>query len=244
MERQPIRVAAIADLHIPYTLGQYHSTLRYRELIEEMEEQADVIAVCGDFTIQGDMTGIRKAAEMFGSSKKPVVGVLGNHDRTAAARKILEEEGGITILNGETYEYRRGIDRLVIAGVSGSCGGFDGMPTPLSLLETKFMAYHESQQQGLAKALDEGGDDTLVLMHYSPILETLAGEKKHLLPFLGSQTYREIIDSHPSKAKAVLHGHAHLGYPEGETQTGVKVFNISSVVSKIYFGNLYRILEF
>jgi Icc-related predicted phosphoesterase len=68
----------------------------------------------------------------------------------------------------------------------------------------------------------------VVLLHYSPIQSTVEGEPPEIFPFLGSSHLEEPINRHG--VAAVFHGHAHHGHPEGATQTGVPVFNVSTPV--------------
>ena len=67
---------------------------------------------------------------------------------------------------------------------------------------------------------------TVVVLHYSPIAETLEGEPPEIFPFLGSARMGETIDRFEG-VKCVVHGHAHSGVYEGHTPRGVPVFNVA-----------------
>src|SRR5215472_3560468 len=65
----------------------------------------------------------------------------------------------------------------------------------------------------------------VVLLHYSPIRDTVAGENPELFPFLGSSRFEATIDQF--QVCAVFHGHAHHGTPEGKTAKQVPVSLVS-----------------
>ena len=67
-------------------------------------------------------------------------------------------------------------------------------------------------------------------MHYAPIRGTVEGESPEIFPFLGSSRLEDPLSRFD--VTAVFHGHAHKGAPEGKTQTGIPVFNVSHAVLK------------
>jgi hypothetical protein len=73
-------------------------------------------------------------------------------------------------------------------------------------------------------------DRRIVLLHYSPISETVEGEALELYPFLGSSRLEDPISRF--EVTAVFHGHAHKGTPEGKTHSGIPVFNVALPVLK------------
>ena len=65
----------------------------------------------------------------------------------------------------------------------------------------------------------------LVLLHYSPIQQTVEGEPLEIYPFVGSSRLEDPLDRFP--VSLVVHGHAHRGQLEGETKGHVPVYNVS-----------------
>jgi Icc-related predicted phosphoesterase len=65
----------------------------------------------------------------------------------------------------------------------------------------------------------------VVLMHYSPIVDTLVGEPESIYPFLGTSRLLSPLEDHG--ATVVFHGHAHHGSPEGRTPSGIPVWNVA-----------------
>jgi Icc-related predicted phosphoesterase len=68
-------------------------------------------------------------------------------------------------------------------------------------------------------------DYRVALLHYSPIKETLSGERLEIFPFLGSYLLAEAADS--AGADLILHGHAHHGQEKGVTARGIPVRNVA-----------------
>lgn len=67
-------------------------------------------------------------------------------------------------------------------------------------------------------------DLRIVLLHYSPIVDTLAGEPLGIHVFLGAARLAEPIAEYPPDL--VVHGHAHAGSFEGRIGN-VPVYNVS-----------------
>jgi uncharacterized protein len=81
-----------------------------------------------------------------------------------------------------------------------------------------------------------------VVLHYSPIAETVQGEAAGIFPFLGTSRLAEVVDRHG--ADLVLHGHAHHGKTEGRTTTGVAVHNVAiSLLQAQRPPSVYRVFD-
>jgi Icc-related predicted phosphoesterase len=65
----------------------------------------------------------------------------------------------------------------------------------------------------------------IVLLHYSPIQETVEGEPPEIYAFVGSSRLEDPISRFP--VSMVFHGHAHRGRAEGYTKDHVRVYNVS-----------------
>src|SRR6266581_2159865 len=64
-----------------------------------------------------------------------------------------------------------------------------------------------------------------VVLHYSPIRDTVVGEPPEIFAFLGSSRLEEPL--HRYAVTAVFHGHAHHGTLEGHTTGGIPVYNVA-----------------
>jgi Icc-related predicted phosphoesterase len=81
----------------------------------------------------------------------------------------------------------------------------------------------------------------VVLLHYSPIPETVQGENPEIFSFLGSSRLARPIDDYG--ADAVFHGHAHHGSLEGRTEKGVPVYNVAMPLLQRQTDKRFRLLE-
>lgn len=225
-----IRVAAVGDVHVgPDSLG----TLRRH--FETLPEHADMLLVAGDVTRCGDPREARVFAREAEAIGVPVMAVLGNHDyhadRWQHVREVLED-AGIRVLEGETSVVQVNGASVAVSGVKGFGGGFAGA-CGSDFGEPEMKAFVRYTKAGAA-ALEDGlqrtqdADARIALLHYSPVEETLRGERPEIYPFLGSYLLAEAIDR--AGADLVVHGHAHNGAERGITAGGVPVRNVAQPV--------------
>ena len=224
-----IRVAAVGDVH----LGT-DSAGTFAPHLEHVAERADIFLIAGDLTRHGDAEEAAVLASELRDLPVPVVCVLGNHDYHSDAeelvRKVLEE-AGITVLEGERAEFEINGRRVGIAGTKGFGGGFPGASaSDFGEPEQKAFVAHSRR---LANSLEEqlaalDTDVKIALTHFSPVEETLQGERLEIYPFLGSYFLAEAIDR--AGADLALHGHAHAGTEKGRTPGGVPVRNVAQPV--------------
>jgi Icc-related predicted phosphoesterase len=217
-----VRIAALGDLHCSRT-----SQGAFQALFARAAESADLLLLAGDLTDYGLPEEARILARELTAVRAPVVAVLGNHDfesaRSDEVRQILTE-AGTTVLDGDAFE-THGIG---IAGVKGFGGGFG--PRALApwgeATIKQFVRESVDEALKLEAALARMRTKPLVvLLHYSPVEQTVQGEALETYPFLGSSRLEEPINTYG--VSLVVHSHAHCGRPEGATKTGVPVYNVS-----------------
>ncbi|WP_447980014.1 metallophosphoesterase family protein [Candidatus Nitrospira bockiana] len=218
-----LRIAAMADLHCPRLEGA-----ELRSLFEYAADGADAMVLCGDLTDYGKPEEARALAAALPAARRvPVLAVLGNHDYECGAQDQVEQilkDHGVTVLNGTTTEIRG----VGFAGVKGFAGGFGdralqpwGEPT-LKQFVQETVEEALRLESALAKLQTS---QRVVLMHYSPILDTVLGEPADIVPFLGSSRLEEPLNRYA--VSAVFHGHAHHGSVEGRTREGTPVYNVA-----------------
>lgn len=235
-----VRVAAVGDVHLDKdVLG------RFRPALDHLGDKADLLLLAGDLTRHGTADEARCVATEFGRLAVPVVAVLGNHDyqsdREDEVTKILVD-GGITVLEQSSTVLDVDGVRVGIAGAKGFGGGFAGRcASEFGEPEMKAFTRHSRElAERFGVALRELDCDVrLAVTHYSPVPETLVGERPEIYPFLGSYLLAQAIDSAPDTALAV-HGHAHAGSERGTTPGGVKVRNVAHPVIKQAY-NVYQL---
>jgi len=173
-------------------------------------------------------------ADELRSLPVPVLAVLCNHDyHLGQEGQVTEvmEEAGITVLEGSGRVLELDGVRVGVAGVKGFGGGFAGAcATEFGEPEMKAFVHHTRVAAGSLEVALMGLDCDLriALLHYSPVPDTLKGERPEIHAFLGSYLLGEATDR--AGADLVLHGHAHGGVEKGETEAGVPVRNVSQPV--------------
>lgn len=240
-QKDTVRIAAIGDLHYGRTTppGSLHA------LFTQINDSADILALCGDLTDYGLVEEARGfVKELVPAVKIPIVAVLGNHDVESNQQdeivKILND-AGVTTLDGETTE----IEGIGFAGIKGFAGGFGRRalgPWGEDIIK-KFVHEAVDEALKLESALARLRNPHLVaLLHYAPIQATVEGEPLEIYPFLGCSRLEDPIARFP--VSAVFHGHAHHGAPEGRTRTNVPVYNVSaSLMRHVFPERPFRLIE-
>ncbi|OBQ86003.1 metallophosphoesterase [Mesorhizobium sp. WSM3873] len=232
-----IKVAAMGDLHV-----QEDAQTSYRDLFGEISREADVLVLTGDLTNLGKPREAELLAEDLRACSIPVVAVLGNHDYESGCVEQIAatlRQAGVHLLDGQAIE----LNDVGFVGVKGFVGGFGrrmlgsfGEPAIKAMVAesvNEAMRLENAMRQVRAKR-------TLVVLHYAPVPETVAGEPPEIFPFLGSSRLAETIDRF--KVSAVVHGHAHRGSYEGRTPGGASVYNVAMHIAKPT-GRPYALLE-
>jgi Icc-related predicted phosphoesterase len=225
-----IRIAAVGDIH----LGEGMRGC-YADHVARAAEAADALLLAGDLTRHGTAAEARVVAGEFADAAVPVVAVLGNHDLhgdDAEGVTTALTDVGITVLECASAVLEVDGTRLGIAGTVGFGGGFP--PATVADFGEPEMKAFATRNRRLAAGLGDAlcGLDcevSVVLTHYAPVPETLAGEPREIYAFLGSHLLAEVIDGCHERAPVALalHGHAHAGSPDGCTPGGVAVHNVA-----------------
>lgn len=234
-----IRLAAVGDIHF-----DRESAGRIRNFLEEIAAQADLLLLAGDLTQVGSLEEATVLANDLVDAPLPVIAVLGNHDCHSGKElevSALLKSAGVTMLEGGAVEFSVRGTRIGVAGTKGFGGGFAGACGSEFGEEAMkdFIRYTKRCAHGLQESLTALTTAYKVaLLHYSPVAETLMGEKKEIYPFLGSYLLAEAVDK--GGADIVFHGHAHKGSEKGITQGGVPVRNVAQPVIR-HVCNIYTI---
>lgn len=234
-----LRVAAVGDLHV----GEAHDR-PHRALFDRVHEDADVLCLCGDLTNFGKVREVEILLEDIRGCKIPLVGVLGNHEHECGLVDqvtTMLRDAGVKVLTGQAFE----IDGVGFAGGKGFIGGFGRyMLSPFGEAAIKAFVQEAvedaNQIENSIRMLRT--ERSVVVLHYSPVVDTVMGEPPEIHPFLGSSRLGETIDRYDN-ISLVVHGHAHRGQPEGRTTKGVPVYNVALPVLRTLGDTPYRVFE-
>lgn len=231
-----IRVAAVGDLHV----GN-ESAGHWKACYDDLHEHADIFVIAGDLTRCGTRPEAEVLAGELADIRIPTVAVLGNHDlHNETEDEVVDALTGIGVhvLDGSSTIVDINGVSVGIAGTKGFGGGFPGASgSEFGEPEMKaFMRHSREVACGLQDALGLLATDLrIAVTHYSPVEETLRGERLEIYPFLGCWLLAEAIDE--AGADVVFHGHAHRGAERGVTPGGVRVRNVAQPV----LGHPYRV---
>ena len=216
----------------------------YRELFDRVHEDADVLVLCGDLTNFGKTREVEILLEDIRSCKIPMVGVLGNHEHECGQPDEVTRmlcDAGVKMLTGQAYE----IEGVGFAGGKGFIGGFGRyMLSPFG--EASIKAFVQEAVED-ANHIENSirmlrTERSVVVLHYSPVVDTVMGEPPEIHAFLGSSRLGETIDRYDN-ISLVVHGHAHRGQPEGRTNKGTPVYNVALPVLRTLGETPYRVFE-
>jgi Icc-related predicted phosphoesterase len=234
-----MRIAATADLHF-----SPQSYAKLKDQFERVRDEADVLVLAGDLTNYGQPNEMEPLLNVLVRLRLPTIVVLGNHDYESGKEDELSQmmtTAGIKVLNGSAYER----DGVGFAGTKGFVGGFGrGVLTAFGEREVKeFVRASIDEALKLERAMSQlRTNKRVVVLHYSPIPETVQGEPPEIFPFMGTSRLAEVVDRHG--ADLVVHGHAHHGKTEGKTTTGVAVYNVAiSLLQARDPSAVYRIFD-
>ena len=217
-----VKVVACADLH--YTPEVEASVV---PALHEVAAQGDILVVCGDLTHHGlveEAVALARAAERI---PIPILAVLGNHDFHSGQEEAIKAAlrgTKIQILDGDIAVIRD----IGFAGVKGFGSGFGRRVLEPwgEWVMKEFVRVSVDEATKLGSALARlKCEHRIALLHYSPIVGTVEGEPAEIHAFLGSSRLEEPLNRH--EVRAAFHGHAHHGRPEGQTSTGIPVYNVS-----------------
>jgi Icc-related predicted phosphoesterase len=235
-----VRVAAVGDVHC----GK-GSQGQFQPLFARVAESADVLVLCGDLTDYGLPDEARVLVRELSAVKVPTVAVFGNHDLEsghAAEITTILTEAGVRLLDGDGVE----IQGVGFAGVKGFAGGFGARALQSWGEDVMKQFVREAVEEALKleSALSRlTTEQRVAVLHYAPIRATVATEPAEIIPFLGSSRLEEPLNRY--HVAAAFHGHSHGGAPEGQTTTGIPVYNVALPVLKREFPDTpgFRLLE-
>lgn len=234
-----MKLAAIGDLHMREGLVG-----NLKPIFQEIAQKTNILLLCGDLTDHGYIEEAEMLAHELEGTNLTVLAVLGNHDYTSGhdeeIRHILSPKF-LNVLDKEPVE----INGVSFVGTKGFGGGFDEhLLSPFGEQEIKsFVQTAVAEELKLEEQLSQSDCQTkVVVLHYSPIKETVIGEAEEIFPFMGSSRLAGPIDRF--KATVAFHGHSHHGTHQGKTIQGIPVYNVCfSLMQKISPKQPYLIYE-
>jgi uncharacterized protein len=229
-----LRIAAAGDIHCREANRE-----RILAAFAGLDGSADVAFLAGDLTSHGTVEEAEILCEAAARASVPIFAVFGNHDWQGGQAEEIAERlrgAGVNLLECQAATCEVAGLELGIVGAKGFVGGFAPHQLPDFGEPSLRAVYAETTAE--VEALEAGLREVatcplrVVLLHYSPVEATLAGEPREIFAFLGSDRLAAPILEHGPDL--VLHGHAHAGSFSGRIGA-VPVHNVSLPVIEADF---------
>jgi len=204
MRAEKMKVHAVADVHYPRFAKQFEEALATLEA-------PDIFLLAGDIVNRGSAEEypivLDAIHDVLGFSF-PVIGCFGNEEYSEVRGTIvkyvkdrmviLDEKSTIVTIKGKSI------------GIVGTQGSLD-KPTSWQKKNVSgirdIFARRANRAASLLKRLEGRVDYRILLMHYSPCIETCEGEDSRDFAWLGSRKFYTVITT--MKPDLVIHGHVH-----------------------------------
>ncbi|MCF2136856.1 MAG: metallophosphoesterase [Candidatus Thorarchaeota archaeon] len=217
-----MRIAAVADVHSPRFLQEF--TMSLQEC-----QRPDIFLLAGDIIERGSAEQFAVVLDTIDDvlgKGFPIVSCFGNEEYTEVRKNIISLVSGRVVILDEKAEIFT-IDGVRV-GIVGTQGSLDRpttwqerhMPSIRSTFERR-----AHRAESLLRKIRSDVDRRILLMHYSPCLETCEGENTRSFPWLGSRKfYRVLIKERPD---LVIHGHVHNAVVHEAEIGGTLVRNVA-----------------
>lgn len=199
-----MKILAVADVHSPRYLDDFVTSLG-------RHSPPDIFLMAGDMINRGNIEEFVKildAIENHLPGDYPIIACYGNDEYTETRRKLntlaksrvvfLDEKSIIIEVEG------------IKIGIVGTQGSLDRPTTwqrrNITSIKRKF-EQRADRASSLLKKLDGKVNRRILLMHYSPCMETCEGEDERAFAWLGSKKFYSVIKS--EQPDLVIHGHVH-----------------------------------
>jgi len=217
-----VKIHAVADVHSPKYLTEFKQSLN--SLLPP-----DLFLFAGDMVSRGkadEYNTILDLIENQYSSNIPIIGCFGNEEYNEVRKEIIGLTGPRMVFLDEKSTIIESKDLQI--GIVGTQGSLDkatnwqrrNIPSIKGVFERR-----AKRAASLLKKLDTKVDKRILLMHYSPCLETCEGEDLRAFSWLGSRKfYQVILDQAPD---LVIHGHVHNSVNHKAMIGQTLVYNVS-----------------
>ncbi len=195
---------AVADVHCPRFLPEFKQSLT-------QFSAPDVFFFAGDMINRGnasEYTTVLDIIEDTLGTGFPIIACFGNEEYSEVRKEILSVVGDRILFLDEKSTI---IDRNPIQiGIIGTQGSLDkatswqrrNIPSIKGVFERR-----AKRAASLLKKFEKTVDKRILLMHYSPCLETCEGEDERSFAWLGSRKFYRVVQQ--LSPDLVIHGHVH-----------------------------------
>jgi Icc-related predicted phosphoesterase len=199
-----MRLLAIADVHSPRFLQSFIDSLNGLD-------SPDLFLMAGDMINRGSIEEFPKVLDIIDESLGsdfPIVACYGNEEYSELRKDIVEiTDSRVQFLDEISTILEIGGKKIGIVGTQGSLD----RPTTWQRKNLpnirKVYSRRAIRASNLLSKLVSEVDHRILLMHYSPCLETCEGEDFRSFAWLGSKKFYKVIEL--NQPDLVIHGHVH-----------------------------------
>lgn len=231
-----MRVLAVGDVHSPRFLEPFLGGLDHIA-------PPDLFLLAGDMINRGrpyEFRTLLDAVHARLGCDFPVVACYGNEEYTEVRKELSSlVHGEVIFLDEASTEVQVGELRVGIVGTQGSLDKptnwqREHLPSIKGSFERR-----ARRAKSLLKRMRHRVDKRVLLMHYSPCLETCEGEDSRLFAWMGSKKFYNLILS--EQPDLVIHGHVHNATMHQARIGDTVVMNVAlPAVGKVTELNLWR----
>ena len=199
-----MKILAVADVHSPRYLDDFVNALGHHT-------PPDLFLMAGDMINRGNIDEFAKVLDAITAhlpGEFPIIACYGNDEYTESRRTLKSlAKSKVIFLDEKSIIVEVGGIKVGIVGTQGSLD----RPTTwqrrnITSIKRKF-EQRADRALSLLKRLNGKVDRRILLMHYSPCMETCEGEDERAFAWLGSKKFYSVIKS--EQPDLVIHGHVH-----------------------------------
>ena len=217
-----MKILAVADVHCPRFLTEFKESLA-------QQSSPDLLLFAGDMVSRGkaeEYTTILDLVDTRLGTGFPIVACFGNEEYNEVRKEILSiVRDRMLFLDEKSFIFEVKTKTIGIVGTQGSLDKATtwqrrNIPSIKGIFERR-----AKRASSLLKKIDKKVDRKILLMHYSPCLETCVGEAERAFSWLGSRKfYNVVVDQQPD---LVIHGHVHNAIKHDAKIGATLVYNVA-----------------
>jgi Icc-related predicted phosphoesterase len=199
-----VKLLAVADVHSPRYIEEFVKALA-------QHEPPDAFLFAGDMINRGnaaEYTTVLDTIEKRLGTDFPIIGCFGNEEYSEVRKDIISIVGDrMILLDEKSYVLESNGLEIGIVGTQGSLDKATSwqrrnIPSVKGVFKRR-----AKRAASLLKKMKDKVDHRILLMHYSPCLETCEGEEMKAFSWLGSRKFYSVVVEH--QPDLVIHGHVH-----------------------------------
>jgi Icc-related predicted phosphoesterase len=199
-----VKMLAVADVHCPRYLTEFKQSLT-------QVSAPDVFFFAGDMINRGnaqEYATVLDTIENTIGTGFPIIACFGNEEYNEVRKDILSIVGDrMVFLDEKLTVLNDGSKQIGIVGTQGSLDKATSwqrrnIPSVKGVFERR-----AKRASSLLKKIEKTVDRRILLMHYSPCLETCEGEDETAFSWLGSRKFYRVVRN--QSPDLVIHGHVH-----------------------------------